>query len=58
MASWSLVPHRLRVSLMPLGLARDLVRLLPSQDVTGDRFAGVEAPVVADDPTMRITHLL
>ena len=58
MASRSFVAHRLRVSLMSFGLARDLVRLLPRQDVASRSFAGVEALLVADDPAVRLTHLL
>ena len=50
--------HRFRVSLMTLGLARNLMRFLPCQDVAGHRFTWIDAPLVADDPTVHLAHLL
>ena len=58
MPSRSLVAHRFRISLMAFCLASDLMRLLPGQHVPRHGLAWIEAPLVADDPAVRLTHLL
>ena len=56
--SRSFVAHRFCVSLMTLGLARNLMRFLPCLDIAGCRLTRIDAPLVADDPAVHLAHLL
>ena len=58
MPSRSFVAHRFCISLMTLGLARYLMRFLPSLNITGYCLSWVDAPLVANDPAVHLAHLL
>ena len=57
MSSWSLVPHRFRVPLMPLRLACNLMSFLPSQNVARYCFARINTPLMTNNPAMHLAHL-